>query len=212
MNYIENVYICLAAPLLIAVICSKGKARQLLLFFFSGMTVCLLSSYVSTFLAAVQGMGTLEASLMIAPPVEECMKLLPFLFYLLIFEPEKERISGCVLMIAVGFATFENVCYMTQNGAESLMHLMIRGFGAGAMHVICGALLAGGLMLLWNRLWLRVAGTVGLLTVAITYHGIYNILVSQPGIPAIIGYLIPLTTAVFGLIFGRNQLAGKADQ
>ena len=211
MNYIENVYICLAAPLLIAVICSKGKARQLLLFFFSGMTVCLLSSYVSTFLAAVQGMDALEASLMIAPPVEECMKLMPFLFYLLVFEPQKEKISGCVLMIAVGFATFENVCYLTQNGAASLIHLLIRGFGAGAMHVICGALLAGGLMLLWNRLWLRVAGTVGLLTVATTYHGIYNILVSQPGFPVLVGYLIPLATAVFGMIFGRHQLARMAE-
>ena len=54
-------------------ICSKGKARQLLLFFFSGMTVCLLSSYVSTFLALSVGADQLKASLTVAPPVEEIM-------------------------------------------------------------------------------------------------------------------------------------------
>ena len=202
MNYIENVYICLAVPLLIAVFCSGKRMRQLLLFLIGGMTACLFSAYVSTFLAAVKGMDQLGASLMIAPAVEECMKLFPFIFYLAVFEPEKREMSGCVLMIAVGFATFENVCYLAQNGAESLIRLLIRGGGAGAMHVICGAIMAGGIALLWDRLWLRLAGTLGLLTVAVTYHGIYNILVSQPGTPAIIGYLIPLATAVLGMIFG----------
>ncbi len=206
MNYIENVYICLAAPLLIAVFCSRGKARQLILFLLGGMTACLLSSYISTFLAAVEGADLAMASLTIAPPVEEVMKLFPFLFYLLVFEPEREKVSGCVLMVAVGFATFENVCYLTQNGAASLLHLLVRGFGTGAMHVVCGAVIAVGMMLLWDRLWLRVAGTVGLLAVAITYHGIFNILVSQTGAAALAGYFIPVLTAALGWLVGRNRI------
>jgi hypothetical protein len=48
-------------------------------------------------------------------------------------------------------------------------------------------IVAFGLLYLWDRIWLRIAGTVGLLAVAITYHGIYNILVSQPGAAALIG-------------------------
>lgn len=206
MNYIENAFICLAAPLLLAIICTRGKARQLLLFFLCGMTVCLLSSYISTFFAFLEGAEPLEAALLIAPSVEEIMKLCPFLFYLLVFEPAKEKVSGCVLMIAVGFATFENVCYLTQNGAESLLLLAIRGFGTGAMHVVCGAIVAVGMMLLWDALWLRMAGVLGLLAVAITFHGIYNILVSQAGAAAIVGYLIPMATAVAGWLFGRRRV------
>ena len=101
--------------------------------------------------------------------------------------PEKEDVSGCALMIAAGFATFENVCYLTQNGAASLLHLLIRGFGTGAMHVTNGALTAAGLMAL-----------------AISYHGIYNLLVSQTGAAAVIGCLIPGVTAAAGWLIGRR--------
>ena len=205
MNYIEYVFFCLAAPLALAVVCSRGKSRQLM-FFLGGMTTCLLSSYISTFFAAVKGMDRLTASLTISPAVEEIMKLFPVLFYLLVFEPEKEDLSDSVLVLAAGFATFENVCYLMQNGASSLLHLLIRGFGTGAMHVICGALVAGGLTLLWDRLWLRTSGTAGLMAVAITYHGIYNLLVSQTGVPAIIGFLIPLVTAALVWIFGGKRI------
>ena len=124
------------------------------------------------------------------------MKLFPLLFYLMVFEPRIREASGSMLMIAVGFATFENVCYLTTNGAAQAFHLLIRGFGTGAMHIVCGALVSVGLFYLWDRLWLRTAGTVGLLGLAITFHGIYNILVSQTGIAAWIGYLIPMVTAI----------------
>lgn len=206
MNYIENVYICLSAPLLIAVLCFGGRERRNLLFLLAGMTACLLSSYISTFLAAVQGANLQTAAMEIAPLVEECMKLFPVLFWLLIFEPEKKSVPGCVLMLALGFATFENVCFLTQNGAASFLHLLIRGFGAGTMHVVCGSILTMGMLLLWDRLWLRVAGTAGLLAVASTYHGVYNILVSQTGWVAWTGYLIPMLTAVLIGAFGRKLL------
>lgn len=196
MNYIENIFICLAAPLLVAVLCLPGYRRRMILFLFAGMTACLFSSYISTFIAAAMKADRLLASIEIAPMIEEIMKLLPFLFYLMVFEPRIEDASGGMLLIAAGFATFENVCYLTTNGAENVFHLLVRGFGTGAMHVVCGALVSIGLFHLWDRLWLRAAGTVGLLSLAITYHGIYNILVSQTGIAAWIGYLIPLLTAV----------------
>ena len=132
------------------------------------------------------------------------MKFLPILFYRLVFEPKKNEIADSTLMTAVGFATFENACYLTNNGADQVLHLLIRGFGTGAMHVVCGFLIAAGLLYLWNRMWLRVAGTMGLLVVAMTYHGIYNILVSQTGAAAMIGYLIPLLTVLLGLVVGQN--------
>ena len=55
MNYIENIYICLAAPLLIVVLCLRGQGKRSILFVLGGMTACLLSSYISTFLAVVHG-------------------------------------------------------------------------------------------------------------------------------------------------------------
>ena len=44
MNYIENTYICLAAPLLLAILCLSGNARRALIFLLSGMSACLFSA------------------------------------------------------------------------------------------------------------------------------------------------------------------------
>ena len=75
MNYIENIYICLAAPLMVAVLCLESYRRRIIIFMLSGMTMCLLSSYINTFLAAVYGLNALTASVEISPTVEEVMKL-----------------------------------------------------------------------------------------------------------------------------------------
>ena len=206
MNYIENIYVCLAAPLLIAALCMRGKGRKMAVFLLAGMTVCLLSSYINTFLADALSLSRPEASMQIAPSVEELMKFAPILFYLLVFEPGKAETSDSILMTAVGFATFENACYLTGSGAEHIFSLLIRGFGTGAMHVVCAFLVSVGFLKLWDRAWLRVAGTSGLLAVAMSYHGIYNILVSQSGAPAMVGYLIPLATVILYLLFGRRAL------
>ena len=205
MNYIENVFICLAAPLLAAILCMSGRGRKLLLFFLGGMTACLLSSYISTFIAAAQGAGMSEASLEIAPLVEEMMKFVPILFYLLVFEPGREAYSGnIVLSVAIGFATLENVCYLIQNGAAVITRLLIRGFATGAVHVVCGAMIAFGLQIFWGRRWLRAAGTLGLLAVAATFHGVYNILVSQSGAVEMAGYLIPMGTIFMWILFVKK--------
>lgn len=206
MNYIENIFICITAPLLIAVFCLRGSRKRMLLFLLAGMMACLLSSYISTFLAVVKGADHIAASVEIAPMVEETMKLFPVLFYLLIFEPAREEIAGSILMIAIGFATFENICFLTANGAAEFSQLLIRGFGTGAAHVVCGIIIAMGLLYLWERLWLRIAGTVGLLALAITYHAVYNLLISQHGIVSWIGFLIPIATIISNLVFGRNML------
>ena len=206
MNYIENIYICLAAPLIVAIVCLKGRRRRTMLFFLAGMTACLAASYISTFLAMLHGADVTLASIEISPMVEEILKLAPVLFYLLVLEPEKRELTGAMLMVAVGFATFENVCYLTGHGSAHLLRLLIRGFGAGAMHVVSGMIVGMGLYVLRDRLYLRFAGTAGLLALAITYHAIYNLLVAQSGATARIGYLFPILTVLFVLIFGRNRL------
>ena len=104
MNYIENSYICLAAPLLLAVMCLRGNGRRSLAFVLSGMTVCLLSAYISTFLADAAGVDLITASHEISPAVEEIMKSLPLLFYILVFEPDRSTVIPGALLVSVGFA------------------------------------------------------------------------------------------------------------
>lgn len=134
--------------------------------------------------------------------VEEVVKLLPLLFYLLVFEPEPEKIRPAVLTVAAGFATFENICYLIQYGVEHLGFLLIRGFGTGAMHIVCGAIVGYGLVYVWRRKWLKAAGTCGLLGVAVIFHGIYNLLIAYGGWVQYAAYALPVLAVVLGKAVG----------
>ena len=97
MTYIENIFICMVSPLLVAALCMGRRHLHFFLFCIAGMGVCLLSAYINTFLAAVCRADVLAATVEIAPVVEELMKLLPLVFYLLVFEPEGEKIKSAAM-------------------------------------------------------------------------------------------------------------------
>jgi len=195
MTYIDHIYACMAAPMLVGMLFTGRRWRTDVLFVLAGMTACLLSAYINSFFAGVYSADLDTAAAEIAPVVEEVMKLLPLLFYLLVFEPERARAQTEAIVIAVSFATFENICWLVENGAEQLDFLLLRGFGTGAMHVVCGAVVAAGLMYTWRSTWLRLAGTAGLLGAAVTFHAMYNLLLSAGGAVQIVGYVLPIAAA-----------------
>ena len=112
-------------------------------------------------------------------------------------------------MVAVGFATFENVCFLTSYGTSDLLHILIRGFGTGAMHVVCGMVIAVSLFHLWDKEWLQIMGGFALLCFVITFHALFNILVNQTGIVFWIGSLIPLTVMLLYWFILRKKIGIK---
>ena len=206
MSYIENTYICLAAPLLLAILCLRRDVRRLLIFLFLGMTACLLSAYVSAYAAGAMGVDVSAAAHEISPVVEEIIKFFPVGFYLLVFEPERRSAVSAAMLVAVGFATFENVCFVASFGASDLPRLLIRGFGTGAMHVVCGMVVSMGLFLLWDQAWLRAVGAFALLCAVITFHAVFNLLVNRTGPIFWIGGAIPLMAVLAYLIFLRGRI------
>ena len=71
-------------------------------------------------------------------------------------------------------------------------------FGTGAMHVLCGLIVGGGLAYMWQRTWLKIAGTCGLLGAAITLHAIYNLLIAHGGAAQYIAYALPVLLVAAG--------------
>ena len=67
MTCIENSFICMVSPLLVAALCIGRRKLRFFLFCFAGMGVCLLSAYINTFLAAVYQADALAAAAEIAP-------------------------------------------------------------------------------------------------------------------------------------------------
>lgn len=210
MTYIENVLVCIAAPLFITMLCIDRKYRASFVFCFAGMLVCLLSAYLNTFFTIIYQADTMNAATQIAPVVEEIMKLLPLLFFLIVFEPDLQRFRLAAMLVAASFATFENICYLAENGAGQMLFLLIRGFGTGAMHVVCGSAYSEGLRFVWHDRLLRSVCIPGLLCVTIIYHAIYNLLVSVGDSVQVIGYCIPLFTLAVG--YGVYQFARGRQQ
>ena len=198
MTYIENVFLCLAIPLILSLFFTEGRGRRFTLFMTLGMGICLLSAYVSSFFMVYYGTSATVTAIEITPVCEEVMKLLPLVFYLLVFEPEGDKIKTAAITVALAFATFENVCYLIQNGADRFSFIFFRGFGTGAMHVLCGLIVGGGLAYAWRRTWLKIAGTCGLLGAAITLHAIYNLLIAHGGAAQYVSYALPVLLVAAG--------------
>lgn len=191
MTYIENIFICLALPLVLTLFFTKGSTRRFIIFLILGMAVSLLGEYVSSFFMVYYGVDSKVAAIEITPVCEEVMKLLPLLFYVLILEPEPRKVPGAAMAIAAGFATFENACYLTENGAANISFMLVRGIAAGALHILCGIISGFGISYMFHRRWLVLTGTMGILGFCAGFHAIYNLLITADGLWRTAGYLFP---------------------
>lgn len=197
---IESIFAGLAAPVLLGALLTKERYRAAFLLVACGYLACMLSAYFNTFFVGLYQTDFFVATAEIAPVVEEVMKLLPLLLYLAVFDPKPKDAFAAFIVVGVGFATFENACYIAANESASLSFMLMRGLGAGAMHVVCGALVGFGLAFAWKRPWLKVSGTCGLLCVAITYHAVFNTLANAEGAAQLIGFAFPLATALIAVV------------
>ena len=59
-------------------------------------------------------------------------------------------------------------------------------------------MIRGGLAYTWQRTWLKVAGTCGLLGAAITLHAIYNLLIAYGGAAQYVAYALPVLLVAAG--------------
>ncbi len=210
MIYAENILICIAVPYLVVLYFVRGKVRKFVLAFLFGMAACLLSAYISAFLGEAAGLGK-DTAVFLSPVVEELMKFLPLLIYLYFFYPDEESFFLTAIAVGTGFATFENCCYILTYGANRLSYIMIRGFSVGVMHIVSILMLTLGLSVFRYFRSLSLPSIFGSLSLSVTFHGLYNLLVSGGGIFSAIGYLIPLLTA-FICVFPYRMMRAIATK
>ena len=197
MMHIENIFVCITVPLLVSLFFIKEKQRCYTLFIWVGMGICMASAYVNSFVMSLYEADPISTAIQIAPVCEEVMKLLPLLFYILIFEPKPGEIVPAAIAIAAGFATFENVCFLSENGAGNITLLLVRGLSAGALHILCGIAMGYGIAYVFKQRWLAAAGTLGILGANIVFHALYNLMVTAEGMWQSIGYIFPSILILF---------------
>lgn len=202
--FAENIFLCIAVPLVVSFFFTRGDVRRYVAAFFLGMGVCLIAAYVSGFLGMVAGLEENDVSIFISPMVEEMMKFLTLLFFMVLFAPGDQVLTMLAVSIGTGFATFENSCHILTTGAGSLPYILIRGFSVGIMHVVSMLALAIWLIIAKRLKAFTFSAVIGGLSLAMIFHALYNLLVSEPGITMQIGYLMPSLAAVFLYLLHRK--------
>ena len=175
----------------------------------------LVGIFISVFAAEVNGllrnsffMETFEFTTVITPITEEILKALPILVYATMISDKKETLFTASMATGIGFAVLENAFYLLNDSSFNMIDAVIRAFGTGLMHGMCTLLVGVGISFAKKRRKIFIVGTFALLSTAITYHGIYNMLVQSPY--EVVGFLLPIVTYIPFLIWRfRIKLKNK---
>ena len=193
-NLIYVLFVSVFIPILLMAGLIEKKARHPIIFVLIGIFVSVFAAEVNGLLCAVLPMSTFEITIIVTPITEEILKATPILVYALLISAKKETLFTASMAVGIGFAVLENAFYLLNDPSFSMIDAIIRAFGAGLMHGMCTLLVGVGISFAKKRSKIFVVGTFALLSTAITYHGIYNMLVQSDF--EIVGFLLPMATYI----------------
>ena len=193
-NLIYILFVAIFVPILLMTCLVEKKARHPLVFVLIGIFVSVFAAEVNGVMVALLPLSTFEITIIVTPISEEILKALPILFFASLLSPKKEAVFTAAMAIGIGFAVLENAFYMLNDASFNMIDAIVRAFGAGLMHGMCTLLVGVGILFVKKKRKLFVVGTFAMLSTAITYHGIYNMLVQSDY--QIIGYLLPIATYI----------------
>ena len=204
-NLIYILFICITIPLALMAFLVEKKARRTVIFFITGICAAVFASEVNGILTYLIPLDVFDFTVRVTPITEEFIKAIPVLFFAKEISDKKETLITVSLAVGIGFAIMENTYILTQNiGYVSLLWAIMRGFGTGIMHGMCTFLVGTGFSFANKNKKLFVVGTFALLSLAITYHSIFNMLVQSDY--KYIGAVLPIITYVpFVLWIYKNR-------
>lgn len=193
-DMIYILFISIFVPILLMANLIEKKARLPIVFVLVGIFISLFAAELNGVLRQSLGMTSYELSIVVIPMIEEFLKALPILFYALFISDKAEGLFTASMATGIGFAVLENGYYLLSTENWYLLDGVLRAFGTGLMHGMCTLLVGAGITFVKKKQKIFWAGTFGLLSTAIIYHGIYNMLVQSPY--AIVGHLLPISTYI----------------
>ena len=193
-NIIYVLFVSISVPMLLMALLVEKKARLPVVFMLIGIVVSVFAGEVNGVLSKVLSMDLYSITVIVTPVSEELLKALPLLYYALVISDKRERLFTASMAIGIGFAVLENAYYLVNYVDFSMIEAVIRAFGAGLMHGMCTLLVGVGISFVKKKRKLFAVGTFGLLSTAIVYHGVYNILIQSKF--STVGALLPIATYI----------------
>ena len=206
-NLIYILFVAIFVPILLMTCLVEKKARHPLVFVLIGIFVSVFAAEVNGVMVDLLPLSIFEVTIIVTPISEEILKALPILFFATILSPKKEAVFTAAMAIGIGFAVLENAFYMLNDTSFNMIDAIVRAFGAGLMHGMCTLLVGVGILFVKKKRKLFVVGTFAMLSTAITYHGIYNMLVQSDY--QIIGYLLPIATYIPFMVWRIRKIRQK---
>ena len=193
-NIIYILFVSISIPIMLMTLLVEKKSRFPMIFVLVGIFVSVFASEVNGLLVRVLPMDLYNITVVVTPVTEELLKMLPILYYALVVSDKKEKLFTASMATGIGFAILENAFYLLNYHSFSMLSAVIRAFGAGLMHGMCTLVVGAGISFVKKKRKLFAVGTFGLLSTAIVYHGIYNILIQSKY--NLIGALLPIATYI----------------
>ena len=210
-NIIYILFVSVFVPIMLMTLLVEKKARLPVMFLMCGIFVSVFASEVNAVFAQTLDMDMYSITTIVTPVTEELLKALPILYYAVVISDKREKLFTASMATGIGFAILENAFYLLNYPNFSMLNAVIRAFGAGLMHGMCTLLVGVGISFVKKKSKLFAVGTFGLLSTAIVYHGIYNILVQSEY--SMVGACLPIVTYIPFLIwrwkFKQKQSAAK---
>lgn len=208
-NMIYILFISISVPLLLMALLMEKKARLPIVFMIIGIFVSVFASEVNGLFSKLLSMGVYNQTVIVTPVTEELLKALPILYYAVVISDKRERLFTASMALGIGFAVLENAYFLLNSDDFTIILSVIRAFGAGLMHGMCTLLVGVGISFVKRKRKLFAVGTFGLLSTAIVYHGVYNILIQSDY--SIVGALLPIATYIPFFVW-RLHIKYRANQ
>jgi RsiW-degrading membrane proteinase PrsW (M82 family) len=202
-------YICMFVPLLLSLPLIQKASRSIMIFILIGISSALFISEVNGIMLRLLGYNSLYVTTTVTPATEEIIKAIPILIYAFIITDNRDKLLTASFALGIGFALFENTYILvTSIDNVTIGWAIVRGFSTALMHGICTAAVGYGMSFVKKKKKLFYCGTISLLMLAVTYHGIFNMFVQSENLKNF-GFLLPLATyipVVIALVFRvRNK-------
>lgn len=205
-NLIYILFISVFVPILLMAFLVEKKSRLPISFMLVGIFVSVFVAEINGLLRSFLLMDNFKFTIIVTPITEEILKALPILIYATMVSDKKETLFTAAMATGIGFAVLENAYYLLNDYSFNMVDAIIRAFGTGLMHGMCTLLVGVGISFAKKRRKIFVVVVFALLSTAITYHGIYNMLVQSPY--EVVGFLLPIITYIPFLIW-RLKIKNK---
>ena len=203
LSYIAFLCVVIALGMMIPLM--EKNARKIIIFLIVGMFCCLFVSEVNTFFLELFDRDMIYVTTTVTPITEEIVKALPVLYFAVVISDDRRMLIMIAYAVGVGFALLENIIVLMQNIDQvTVLWALIRGFGAGLVHGICTVMVGYGISYVRQQKKLFRVGTYALLSAAVIYHAIYNILVQSRW--SYVGILLPMVTYIPAILLLRRSM------